>query len=418
MQSRGTLLFQNSEPWVKKAGNEDFDVPMGCYDGAEVCELIGTFILNRLKPIISEDNVGLYRDDGLGVFQNISKTEIERKKKALIKVFKVCGLSITIQCNLRTVDFLDVTFDLENNTYKPFRKENNKPIYINKHSNHPPNILKQLPKSIEKRISETSSNQDIFDQSIKTYKDALSASGFKDELNFIPPVTNNSRNKTNRKRKIIWFNPPYSRSVKTNIGKIFLSLLSKHFPSSHGMHKIFNRNTVKISYSCLRNIGSIISTHNRNILSPKQQSFGCNCRNKNECPLDGECQTPKVIYRADVTNSSNSEHKFYFGLADTTFKERYRNHTRDFRHQKYENSTELAKYIWQLKRNNISFSVKWTIITKVYGNPNSLLCKLCLTEKLWIINFINDDNLLNKKSELISKCRHLNKHLLRNVKKK
>ena len=108
----------------------------------------------------------------------------------------------------------------------------------------------------------------------------------------------------------------------------------------------------------------------------------------------------------------------YFGLTDTTFKERYQNHNRDFKHEKYENNTELAKYIWQLRRNNISFSDKWKVITKVYGNPNPVLCKLCLTEKLWIINFINDEKMLNKKSELISNCRHLNKHLLRNVKRK
>ena len=54
----------------------------------------------------------------------------------------------------------------------------------------------------------------------------------------------------------------------------------------------------------------------------------------------------------------------------------------------------------------------------MYGSPNPPLCKLCLTKKVWIINFINDENVLNKKSELISKCRHLYKHLLRNVKKK
>ena len=206
--------------------------------------------------------------------------------------------------------------------------------------------------------------------------------------------------------------------MKSNIGRIFLRLLSKHFPRNHTTHKIFNRNTVKIIYSCLRNISSIISSHNHNILWPKQKSFGCNCRAKNECPLNGECQTPSVIYRADVINDSNDEEKFYFGLADTTFKERYRNHIRDFNHEKYKNSTELAKYIWQLKRDNISFSVKWTIITKVYGSPNPLLCKLCLTEKLSIINFINDGNMLNKRSELLSRCRHLKKHLLRNVKEK
>ena len=57
---------------------------------------------------------------------------------------------------------LGVTFDLCNNLYKPYRKPNNKPIYINKQPNHPPNVLKQLSKSIAKRISDTSSKKDIF----------------------------------------------------------------------------------------------------------------------------------------------------------------------------------------------------------------------------------------------------------------
>ena len=75
-------------------------------------------------------------------------------------------------------------------------------------------------------------------------------------------------------------------------------------------------------------------------------------------------QTPSVIYSTDVTNDSNDEEKFYLELADTTFKEMYRNQLRDFKHEKCKNSRELAKYIWQLQRDNISFSVKWTIIIK------------------------------------------------------
>ena len=208
-----------------------------------------------------------------------------------------------------------MTFDLDKNVYKIFRKENNKPIYINKHSNHSPSILKQLPKSIEKRVSTTSSNKDNFDESIKPYKNALKESGFSETLNYIAPTTN--KEQKNGKRKIIWFNPPFSRSVKNNIGRTFLRLLSKHFPRNHTMHKIFNRNTVKISYRCLRNIGSIISSHNRNILSPKQQSFGCNCKVRNEYPLNSECQTPSVIYRTDVVNDSNDGEEFYFELANT-----------------------------------------------------------------------------------------------------
>ena len=118
MQSKKTLLFQNSESWVKKTVNESFDVPMGCYDGAEVCELVGSFILNKLTSIINKSDIGLYRDDGLGIFQNVSKPEIERKKKAIVKIFKRCNLSITIECNLKTVHFVDVTFDLDNNVIK------------------------------------------------------------------------------------------------------------------------------------------------------------------------------------------------------------------------------------------------------------------------------------------------------------
>ena len=71
MQSRKTLLFQNSERWVKKLANKNFDVPMGCYDGAELCELVGSFILNKLTSIVNKFNIGLYRDDGLGIFYNV-----------------------------------------------------------------------------------------------------------------------------------------------------------------------------------------------------------------------------------------------------------------------------------------------------------------------------------------------------------
>ena len=110
------------------------------------------------------EGIGLYRDDGLGVSPNISKPEIKRKKKQIVTIFKECGLSITTQCNFKLVDFLEVTFDLYNSLYKPYRKPNNKKIYINKQSNHPPIFLKQLPKSIVKRISNISSSKDLFDK--------------------------------------------------------------------------------------------------------------------------------------------------------------------------------------------------------------------------------------------------------------
>ena len=122
--------------------------------------------MNKSKNVTEKENIGLYRDDGLGIFQNISKTEIERQKKETVKVFKDCGLTITIKCKSKSVDFLDLTFDLVNGNYKPYRKPSNNSLYINKYFNQPPNILKELPKSNEKRISETyiSSNIDVFNR--------------------------------------------------------------------------------------------------------------------------------------------------------------------------------------------------------------------------------------------------------------
>ena len=98
-------------------------------------------------------------------------------------------------------------------------------------------------------------------------------------------------------------------------------------------------------------------------------------------------------------------------------KERYNNHKGDVKHIKYQYNTELIKYIWNLKNNSIKYNIQWKVVDNVYGSANLTMCKLCLTEKLWIINQINNNNILNKKSELINKCRHLKKFLLKQVKK-
>ena len=100
-----------------------------------------------------KENVGLNRDNELGILRNSSGPDIERKRKQIIQIFKSCGLSITVKINLKTVDFLDVRLDLINNTYQPYRKPNSETVYINKQSNHPPNILKDLLKAISKRIT-------------------------------------------------------------------------------------------------------------------------------------------------------------------------------------------------------------------------------------------------------------------------
>ena len=141
---------------------------------------------------------------------------------------------------------------------------------------------------------------------------------------------------------------------------------------------------------------------NKNILSPRTALFGWNCQKKESCPLNGECLTSQLVYRAAVSNAINEDMKKYIGLANTIFKERHSNHKRDFKHQKYCNWTELATYVWKLKEKNISPIIKWEILNKVYRNPKQKMCILCLTEKLWIFNFIHNNNYLNKNSELIN----------------
>ena len=103
------LLFNNKEPWLKKSGKEEFDVPMGCFDGAEVCELVGVYILHLLKTVMRKENVGLHRDDGLGILRNSSGPEIERKRKQIIQIFKSCGINITVQTNLKTAECKSLT---------------------------------------------------------------------------------------------------------------------------------------------------------------------------------------------------------------------------------------------------------------------------------------------------------------------
>eukprot|EP00794_Sanderia_malayensis_P012450 gene12450-biopygen9924 len=206
MHARKSILFNNGTTWVKKDSNL-FDVTMGSFDGAEICELVGLFILNKLATKYGKDNIGLYRDDGLAIFKNISGPQADRIRKDITKYFKQHGLNITIQTNLKIVNYLDVTFNLTNESYYPYRKPNNLPLYINTKSNHPPNIIKQLPAAINRRISDISCNETEFNKAKPTYENALKSSGYDQPLTY---NTNNNKNnpaasraRKNRKRNII-----------------------------------------------------------------------------------------------------------------------------------------------------------------------------------------------------------------------
>ena len=106
---------------------------------------------------------------------------------------------------------------------------------------------------------------------------------------------------------------------------------------------------------------------------------------------------------------------FYIGAAEN-FKKRYANHLKSFRHDKYRTETELSKHIWTIKSQNLNYSINWSIVRQTSGyNKISKSCNLCINEKLEICKFKNKKYLLNKRNELVSKCRHGNKHLLANL---
>ena len=98
------------------------------------------------------------------------------------------------------------------------------------------------------RISENSCDKNHFDKAAPDNNIALKNSAFNNNVTYIP---SQSKRQT-QKRQIIWFNLPYSANMKTNVGKIFMTLVDEHFPRHHKYYKLFNKNNIKLSYSlCL-----------------------------------------------------------------------------------------------------------------------------------------------------------------------
>ena len=149
---------------------------MGSFDGAETCELVGCYLLSLLTKKYGQ-NIGLYRDDSLAAF-NAKPREMERIKKEICKVFRDNGLKITVEANTTKVNFLDVMLDLRSGKFYPYIKEGNIPLYVHQESNHPPSILRNIPESINKRLSEISSDKESFDSAKGVYQEALDKSGY------------------------------------------------------------------------------------------------------------------------------------------------------------------------------------------------------------------------------------------------
>ena len=411
--ARKSVLISNDKIWTKKDG--PWDVTMGAFDGAQVTDLVGLYILHRLKTEIPEVQFTLYRDDGLGTHTRFSDTKIKNIKNRLKAVFDSLGLEIIVDTKLTSVNFLDVSMDLMDDSFKPFRKPNDTPIYVHKLSNHPPSVSKNLPKAINKRINQLSSSEQIFNNSRHDYEVALRKSGHYQKLTYQPTTNSNNKKKRNhRSRDEIWFTPPFNASLKTNIGKEFLKLIDKNFPKNKELHKICNRRTIKIGYSCTNNMGTIISNHNRKIMRKQDQikvEKSCNCRKNNTCPLSKKCLSKNIVYKA-TEESSNIN---YVGMTCTDFKTRLANHTYSFKTHAKRNATTLAQYVWD-KKLNPRPTIKWKILKQCTPySPGQKSCDVCITEKLEILIHSKDPKNINKKTDLGTRCIHKKKFQLGTV---
>ena len=392
---------------------------MGGYHGAEICDLIGLYILSHLKNVTP--NIGLYRDDGLAVTSGTPR-QVEITKKKICKVFENLGLAVTIEANAKVVNFLDITLDLNTGIYKPYMKHNDMPVYVNNRSNHPRTVLKNIPLGINRRLSRISANVDVFNSAAPPYQEALCKSGYQHVLKFEPPADYSTKKK-NRRRNVTWFNPPYSTSVKTNLGKEFLKLLDIAFPPSNPLHKLFTRQTVKLSYKCMPNMAQAVARHNAKVLKDDQQEQiqqdqpGCNCqKGPDTCPAQGKCLTSQVVYRATVTETGSGETETYTGLTGNTFKDRWYGHNSDMNNSGNKIKTKLSAHIWELKDRGSDYEIKWDFIDQAtVFNPITRKCRLCLKEKYHIM-YNTESSTLNKRSEIFNTCRHRTQKLLINVK--
>ena len=135
----------------------------------------------------------------------------------------------------------------------------------------------------------------------------------------------------NRSRNITWFNPPLSSNGETNVARKFLKLVKKH-SNKHRYHKIFNKNNIEVSYSCIDNMEKLVKKHNNNLLRKNDTNKRtCNCDANNTCPLDVKFLSSNIVFSAEVLIGNNKQGGKYFGICETGFKTRLGNHKNLFK---------------------------------------------------------------------------------------
>ena len=417
MHSKRSILYFKGTPWVKQ-DDPDFDIGMGAFDGAECCDIVGLFLLSQMQHL--KIAIGLYRDDCLAI-SSLTKRQNQLVLNELHRIYNRNGLKIPgAEANRKVVDFLNVTLDLNSGSFKTFGKEGDTLAYVNKDSNHPPSITRNLPKGINRLLSDTNSSEALFEASAPPYQAALDAAGYKHKLSYQPRAEEEQvgARRRNRKRRVTWFNPPFSLNCTTNIPKLFMAIIAECFPPGHILRSSFNANTVKVSYRTMTNMAQVLSKHNSKVIAKNRPTptveEGCNCLDKPACPMPGKCQTQGVVYKATVTptdNTNNTATETYTGLTGGPFRTRHYGHVNDMKEENEEETgTTLSRHVHKLRRAGTNFTITWNLLESRQAgyNPTSKSCRLCLLEKFHIM-FTPGVATLNKRRELYSSCRHRRK---------
>ena len=174
--------------------------------------------------------------------------------------------------------------------------------------------------------------------------------------------------------------PPFCRLASINVGKYFIKLRDKHFKHDNKLHKIFNRKTLKISYSCTNNIFQMINNHYKEIIKDFQDRTinnnnnnnngikkECNCKTPNNCPMNGLCNLNNVVYQRIIYPKENiTDRKTYIGIFSTKWKVRYANHKYSFSQEHLKYQTALSKQFWSSKNKDSMVYIEKVQYSKIF----------------------------------------------------
>ena len=449
---RGKDYKKKQDP--NRPDTTNFDITMGSFHGAEVCELVGLYLLQKLirDKVFTKEQVGLYRDDGLAAVQ-VSRGKLQKYdniRKRVHALVQKEGLTVEVEKAKRGIDYLDVSLDLVNRVYTPYTKPGDNLIYVDTRSNHPPSVFRAVPKGVAHRIATNSSSYEVFENAKAPFMEALRRSNYAEgDLREAFEYANYPKGgppKPKRKRKgrnTTYVVIPWSSGVRSNVLGMIKALIN--FPQGTILSKAFNNNrNVKYSYGVAKSIGRHIMSSNRRVLQGGESPLGhCGdnpCRERQQTgrcwERDGYCNAKNVVYGCWVTpldpNNNNlpvvykGQPRRLYGGCTVNFKQRVAAHRTSFNpstrasnknsiaqlNAKKRKETKLAAHIWELRDQGLNYSTEWFIQHRAHRyHPGAKYCGLCVGETAEIL-FSDEAVSLNSRDELHNGCVHKWRHKL------